>query len=362
MAEGWERKKPIKSNNRKKWRNERVKESGPVEIINVHEGPHGDDLLGAAIWALEAEGNLACSKRVQLVPLQSREGLGDLSKLLAQGRIAIGTGGGPLDDHQDPQKRCAAELVIAYLGIKDPALDRIVAYSKLNDQRGRGEFLSFYDLVKAMNRYYPAQDVFQWFIGTFKAILERERQFCEALKEVWEKAAIINVDCRIGVRHLIIVESDLPDAARAARDQIIKGDFSFYLLIVRRTNGHTVFLSDHGVPEVVLRDLAKAVRYEEQSAGGKVTLWGWKELGGDGTRSEVPEWYLDAKGGMLLNGSESAQGVPPTNLSLEMVIELAKLAVSDLPPEGCTDPCPKRQCQYHAFGLSRCCAARTRQR
>lgn len=333
-----------------------------VKKIILHREPHFDDLLAAVLLALfGGEKHLCSPQTVSVVTVEDR-GPMDNERLLAGRTIAIGTGGGPLDDHGDPKKRTASQLVVEYLGIQDKVPQRVLDYALLNDKLGRGEFLGFADLVRAMNRFFSPQDVFEWFLGTMKAVLKREEQFAEAVSEIWGAAQIVLVDCRAGARHLIVVESDLPDAARAAREKIIKGDFALYLLIVRRSNGHTVVLSDHGVPEVVLRDLAKAVRYEEQSAGGKVTLWGWKELGGDGTRSEVPEWYLDAKGGMLLNGSESAQGVEPTRLTLKQVISLATLAISDLPPEGCTDPCPKRNCPIYPYGFSRCCAARNRQK
>ena len=83
--------------------------------------------------------------------------------------IAVGTGGGPFDEHafgKSPAKEgeCSATLVAKHLGIKSPGLPKLLKYALRNDTRlGDDEFGLAY-LVKLLHRKHPrgVKKVAEW--------------------------------------------------------------------------------------------------------------------------------------------------------------------------------------------------------
>jgi len=325
-----------------------------IDQVWVHPGPHLDDLVAALLLLSNARKKVS---EVRVVQITDRDPFSESSEgeLRHRGIWVIGVGGNDWDDHVVEGRRlCAADLVAKDLGLEqDPAVQRMLSAVRENDLAGRGGYMHLADCIRAMNQVLPPQAVLAWLEPVFQALYQREVVFQKALSELEESGARqIAVPFSGGIRTLLVVESDNPQIVRAVRKHF-GGAFNLHIVVVRRISGQTIILADQCcTPEVVLSDLVAILRVEEQ--GSRRDVWEWRQLREDGTLVDVPQWHFEKRGLMILNGSDSAPRVPPTSLSLQQVVNAAILALSDLTPAGCQDPCLKRKCPLYAYGLSIC--------
>lgn len=328
-------------------------ENGKVSEVWMHPAAHLDDLV-AVLILLKRYGMKVGD--VRIVSFSSRKPYVEESEaqLRQRGVYVIGFGGGDWDDHTDPNRKVAAtDLVAKDLGFgQDEALGRILAAVRENDLAGRGGFMHIADVVRVLSQNYPPQGVLAWLEPAFSVLYEREVAFLKAKAEIAQGCLQIVVPFTGGIRTLLVVESANQQIVRAVRTAFNR-DFNLHLVVVRRPDGHTIILGDQRcTPDVVVRDLVAILRVEEQ--GRQRRIWEWQQLRQDGTLPEVPQWHFEPAGLMILNGSDSAPCTPVTALPLEKVTECAVLALSDLTPTKCQDPCLKKNCSLYAYGLAVC--------
>ncbi len=335
-----------------------------IRTILTHVGPHLDELF--AIWLFHRFGGeryqVVQTYRVTVCPTRVSITTEEEISHLADGILYIGVGGGRFDDHQNGQKRstCAAELVFRELRLDgNKALARILQLVKENDLRGVGMFGDLADVVRASREMYPPQVIWIWAKFAFDILYQREEIFQAALASVEADAKAITVPTKSGVRTFVMVRSESAQVARAVRSslaRLLPPGCVMDLLVVLRNSGHVAILRENdSLPEVVLQDLIKALRAEEQKFTGAKVVWEWEKLTLPGILPEVPSWYYDPASGHILNGSASAPAVPSTKIPVETLFRCICLALSQKVPDFCTaETCGKGKCAVYAFGLSAC--------
>ncbi len=119
--------------------------------------------------------------------------------------------------------------------------------------------------------------------------------------------------------------SDNPLVQRAARRKEAGGAA---VVIVRTKNGNTsVFVDDS--KGINLTAFTRMVRWLElpKDKYGKLTVEiSWDELGKEGKLKKVPQWYFFKKAEQLFNGSLTLPDVPPTQIRIRAIEEIAENA------------------------------------
>lgn len=134
-------------------------------------------------------------------------------------------------------------------------------------------------------------------------------------------------------------------------------------LVIQQKSSGNVQIYTNKKFNLILYDVAQMIRLAEQEAKGKVITREWKTLASEGTVEGAEEWFFHHAGQMLLNGSLTAPGVPPTKLSLEQMKEIVRIGVNPNSFEArFSSRCQKRicastrsnKCPWYGFGLQRC--------
>ena len=99
------------------------------------------------------------------------------------------------------------------------------------------------------------------------------------------------------------------------------------MVIQRQSSGNTQIYTNKKI-RLFIQDVVQMVRVSEQEAGGKTGATNWEALSLEGKIEGAEEWYYHKTGQMLLNGSLTAKGVPPTRLSLEQIKSLVRIGIN----------------------------------
>ncbi len=267
-----------------------------AKIIVTHFSPDLDAI--GAIWLLRRFDKSFAEAAIEFVPIGTtfRGEVVDGDPEI----VHVDTGWGKFDHHQTDKNTCATKLVWEDLGIKDEALERLVAVVNEVDNADdllweegsldRSEF--FLDSVFfGWKQVYPGQDrsYVEWGLVCLDGVYQ-------ALKE------------KVAAEKLLLVGKKFKTrwgegiAVKTANDTVLDlGERQGYSLVVRQDpkSGH-------------LRIYARADRnvdltpvYEE-----------FKK------RDPEATWFLHSSKCLLLNGSRKDPAMKPTKLDLEEIVEV----------------------------------------
>lgn len=324
--------------------------AGKELLVEFHKDPHFDEILAG--WLVEHFGTNEF-----------------LDEYAPDGKLHIGVGGGPFDEHPGPnnQKKdgeCAATLVAKALGVdNDPALEPLLHYAWVRDLRGGAHPFELETLVKVFHRQFPNRPlkVIRWVEMAIEAKYQEQLQFVTETKTEFERAAEVEEIAGPGGRTLkmVSVVSDNPLMNKFARSA--QGGY-VAIIIQQQTSGNVQIFTDKRFG-IDLRDVVRMIRLEEQKANGELITTDWRELEVEGKIEGIEEWYYHREGQMLLNGSLTAPNVPPTRLSLKQIKEIVGIGVNSQAFEpsralwcqaGECSATREDPCSWYRLGLLRC--------
>lgn len=348
-----------------------------IERIVTHEKPHLDEIC--AIWLLRRFGEKMfpgineakisfTSTGGQLPEDVSAE---DLEK---GGILPIGTCGGRLDEHpsfdaKSKENECASTLVAKHLGIDDnPALEGILQFVLQGDtKKGTGHPFDLAKITNSLHRQHPERpgDVIRWTtVGIEAKYCDQLKFLSKTKKEFEQKAEVENITGPGGrTLKMVTIVTDNEQMNGFARSKhggeasiVIQKGFS------GRMEGN-VQIFTNARHKLTLHDIVQMLRIAEQGKKGKTVTTDWKELAEEGRVAGAEEWWFFSKGGMILNGSLTAQDVMPTKIPLEEIQMMVRLGVNPNAFEPKRAPNCKQgkcsssrdnQCPWYKWGLHRC--------
>jgi hypothetical protein len=242
------------------------------------------------------------------------------------GILLIGVGAGEFDEHPGPDSEgeageSASSLMAKRLGVEnDPALRRILDFTRGRDAGTlSGHWFDIHQLAKDLHYRYP--DDSKRNITVVMMLLEAkyctEQAFAAAQEEVLGEASWIDVQGHGRALKLAVIESDNHRAHSAAMNA------GADIVVCKRTTGNMQIYTTSRA-RLDLSDLAAMLRFEESCAQDQEPPeeFNVQKLSGTGVIEGVPEWFLHQNKGMILNGSTSHPGVPPTKLATERIVGL----------------------------------------
>jgi hypothetical protein len=338
------------------------------EIV-THERPHLDEIV--AIWLLRRFGEQrfpGISQARITYAASSRRGADapDAQALEAQGILLLGVGGGRFDEHPTldngrKAEECAATLVAGELGVlDDPSMQKILRFVKSRDLEGNSTPFDLSYMVKLLHRRSPndPDKVIDWTIAGIEAKYEEQRDFFTVARNEFETKAKVE-EVQVGSRRVRIaaIESDSESVSKYARSEY---GGRAGIVIQKRSSGNVSILVNKQMG-LDMRDVVRMIRLAEQQAKGKFETTDSDKLTAEGNVRGVEEWFYHERGQMLLNGSLTATGVPPTRLDLERIREIVRTGI--VPGAlrklcASTGKCTGEICDWYQWNLDRCRALR----
>lgn len=346
---------------------------GETLPVDMHSDPHLEEV--AALVAVEEYGNHDF-----------------LSRYCAGGKLRLGVGGGPFDEHPDRRtgegrkKGCCLTLVAEALDLlkKAPWWRQMIAFcsfaetgKQLNEKRREAT-----EARHPFDVYSLTRLLFRWRRhlssnggGSFTD--EAQRRVIEHVKDlvrmfVWDQE-VFHAAARLirekgfrstikgpGGKQLALVVVEVPEhgghnwhinnAARAW----FKAD-----VIVQKDPSGNVHIFTSNRAGLNLDDLAQAINIAEQEGAGDVIEDNWAKLRTEGVPYEGGKWFYARPYGQLHNGTEHFEN-QPTFLSLDTIVGLVKMTLDT----GLFDTrkadecrrgiCHRGGCSLYKYGLRRC--------
>jgi len=347
-----------------------------VVAIATHASPHLDEIAGICLLKLFGQEKFPGIKRAKII-LWNTSGTPDgrsVEEWENEGVLIVGMAGSRFDEHpvqgsKGEKGECATTLIAKYLGIDDdPALEPILKYVLSIDTKALvckdgGQYFDLSALVKMLHEKNPDKParVIQFAKEAFMAIYEHQKKFFNQTRSEFEakgQVEIINGPKKKQLK-LLVINTDDPNMQKFARSPFGgKCD-----IIVQQRSSGNVQIFTNKFSGLRIQDVVKIVRHAEQKKRGRIVTGDWKQLEMEGTVPGVEMWYYHADGGMLLNGSITANGVEATALPLSLIVTAVKIGVNPQHFEEkrqaeclrniCTSQL-KNPCMYFDWGLSRC--------
>lgn len=283
--------------------------------------------------------------------------------------LLVGIGGGRFDEHPTTdgdrkEGECAATLVAKALGIADdPSLEKILKFAVNNDLKAAAHPFDLAYIAKVMHQQYPnnPEIVMEWVMAGLEAKYHEQASFFNETKKEFDRIAEIEViqGPRGKSIKMTTVVSDDEQMSKFARS-VYGGNIA---VVIQKKSSDNVQIYTNRQYGLTLYDVAQMLRLAEQEAKGKIVTKEWKALASEGKVEGAEEWFFFQAGQILLNGSLTATGVPPTKLSLEKIREIVRIGVnpnafearfSDRCKKGICASTRKDECPWYKFGLHRC--------
>ena len=202
-----------------------------------------------------------------------------------------------------------------------------------------------------------------------EAKYEEQQDFFTVARQEFESKARVD-EVQVGTRQVRIatVESDSESVSKYARSEF--GGHAG-IVIQKRAPGNVSILVNKQMG-LDMRDVVRMIRLAERQAkagsrrsevGGQraasepVTEKECEMLASEGVVRGAEEWFFHERGQMLLNGSLTATGVPPTRLTLDQIREIVSIGIV---PGGLralcasTGKCAGGVCDWFQWNLARC--------
>lgn len=357
-----------------------------LQKLALHEKPHFDDVVGA--WLMKRLGDdrgFPGASDAEIVFWTTGGSTPDgrpADEWEKEGVLAIGTGGGRLDEHPTPESgrkkgECAATLVAKALGVEsDPGLAPILKFATPNDLAGAGHPFDVAHLLKDVFKN-PATDpsaAIEWLFYALDAKQWTQEQFFDqAWSEFHSSASVEEVPDGFGGIYVVAtVASDNPEIARFARSQF---GVRASVVIQRLSSGQTlVFNQKQFRPKIRPEDIrpidfrdfleiARLIRYAERIQNGIGDTLPWPELEVEGTVPGADNWFVHYGLQAILNGGRTASDSPPTKLNLQAIQGFVRIALNRTRFEpGRQEQCRRNictarghnPCPWYDWGLLRC--------
>lgn len=342
------------------------------DTIVTHERPHLDEYLAIFLLRKFGEEKFPGISETKIIYWNSGGQVPDArsaNDYEKEGALLVGIGGGRFDEHptvdgECKEGECAATLVAKALGIADdPSLEKILKFAVNNDLKAAAHPFDLAYVAKVMHQQYPnnPEIVMDWVMTGLEAKYHEQASFFNETKKEFDKVAEIEViPCPRGkMLKMATIISDNEQMSKFARS-VCGGNIA---IIIQKKSSDNVQIYTNRQYGLTLYDVAQILRLTEQEAKGKIVTKEWKALASEGKVEGAEEWFFHHAGQMLLNGSLTATGVPPTKLSLEQVKEIVRIGInpnvfesnfSDKCKKGICASTMKKQCPWYKYGLHRC--------
>lgn len=256
-------------------------------------------------------------------------------KLENEGYLLIDLGG--MFDHHTTnieageKKECLSTIVAKALKVDTfPSIKKLLAWAKRDDLEGKGTIstdqldraFGLPGIIMNLNRlpqYSPLQIV-SMILPLIDAHVREEYRRSIELPRTWKQllenhqAGMFTISNGTKKGAFVITN----DIAMAG---FIRNREDAKIVITRSQTGHTNIITkqDSGLD---LRPLIKKIRLEEASQKHQAIQDQYLELAGRANGAE--EWYFDTAANTLQNGGAHPEGINPTTLSFERIIDLVK--------------------------------------
>jgi hypothetical protein len=295
-----------------------------------------------------------------------------VAELESQGYVLIDLGMSRFDHHQfgpDNKTITSSLLVARHLSVAErPDLQRLLELARRDDLEGKGTLSPdpidrafgisalLTNLNKSLaNNSAAVLDVITPLISAH--FLEENRRY-ELLPREHQELIASNKLLEFTVvqfgRNLkvVFVESDNPAMAGYLRSRAVSAG----LVIQKASTGHVNFIANQHA-NVKLQKLARLVKQAEAKKNNIILKVDERKLEESGRTEGLPHWYHDTRANTLQNGGLNPQGIPPTILALEEIIQIAKDGLnisrehqSQRPP---LKPQPNRNNSNHKFSTGK---------
>ena len=262
--------------------------------------------------------------------------------LEATGVIAIDTGGGRFDHHDDETKlakECSTTLVAKYLGInQDPALKKLIRFALRDDIEGKGivsgdvldRAFGFPGLLINLTRYYPdkPQKVIEIALPLLQAHLKEENNRNHVLPAEYLKcsdsgkmdAFVMKQDGK--QLRIILIETDAPGMIGFLRAY---NEIRANIIAQKSSSGHINIITQQNF-QIDLRNIAGLVRLEEARKNkvdlSKIDL---KTIAEPRKHEQITKWYYDTVTNSMQNGGARPESVDPTILDLKDIKKIFEI-------------------------------------
>lgn len=249
--------------------------------------------------------------------------------------------GGRYDHHannkaEGKRSECLSTIVAKDLGIdQNPELKKLLMWAKRDDLEGKGTVsadpldraFGLSGIIMNFNRLYRDRlgDALKLIVEILAAHVQEEYKRMVELPQEWERLSVSgdiqSFEARQGsaILQCCFVRSGntaFPGFAKAAK----KMD----LVVQRAPSGHTNIITQQ-LRSLDLRPVIAGLRQAERAALGLPALPTASQA--SGIADDVTNWYYDDAANTLQNGGIDPQGIPPTKLPLEKVIEILKTSL-----------------------------------
>ena len=339
----------------------------PIYTLAVHKGAHFEEATSIALLQALGEEFFPGVKTAKIVEWPYGGGTPDgrsAEAWEAEGYLGIGVGRGRFDEHApiDGDRKAgksALSLVAEYLGADEhPWMAKVIELVTDEDLHASSGVLSIATCIKMMHQQdCDPTAVMEWAIEAAATFIRHEMLFYTTVrKEFDDKAKTTTVQYKGQTRTIAWIETDTPQMAKYAR---AKHGGNVSVIIMRNSRGNVQILPNlsHGVR---MYDVIQMLRLAEQEKKGKVVTYRWDDLRREGQVLGAEEWYFQEEGQMVFNGSLTNPDVTPTKLTLEDIVAIVKIGMSDgFEPSREKGICLKNrcdhgQCPWYDFGLGRC--------
>lgn len=341
-----------------------------VQTIVTHQKPHLDEI--GAIWLLIKWGcvlfpGIETAKIIFWATGGTTPDGRAADEYEAEGTLLIGVGGGRFDEHPGEngrkERECAFTLVLKALSLQDdPAIEKIAKYISDNDLKGASHPFDLASAAKALYQQYPNDPlkVIKWVMEGLEAKYQEELTYLTVTAaEFQANAQLETISGPHGDMILATICSDNEQMGKYARNA--KGG-NAAIVILQRTSGNIAILTNQKF-RLTLYDVVQMIRIEERRLNNVTAFLDWRALAAEGRIEGAEVWWFQSQLHNLLNGSTTAEGVPPTKLSLQRIQEIVRLGVNPKAFEPsrqstcATGKCAsthRNPCPLYGFGLQRC--------
>lgn len=273
-----------------------------------------------------------------------KESLGTISdkEMWEKGFIAIDTGNGLFDHHDETEKTTATQLVINFLGLEDNmSIQKLKEIAERDDFYGKGTLsndpldraFGLPGLLASLNKTYSSDPsyVVEKIIPLLAAHHHEEKQRTEVLPELVKELENQNKIAKLTVKQrkknlkVVLVETSLPSMAGFLRSKL---GGAFDVVVQIQETGHTNILT-RPTKRVDLRSLIYEIRKSELKTNNITKPISNKELSQYGKIDDVDYWFYDTATNSIQNGGVNPQQTKITSLTKKLLVEVLENGLSE---------------------------------
>ncbi len=259
----------------------------------------------------------------------------DPKELEKRGYLLIDLGG-MFDHHTENErsgekKECLSTIVAKYLKVDThPSLKKILTWAKRDDLEGKGTIstdtidraFGLPGLIMNLNRLpqYSPMKIVEIVTPLIDAHVREEYKRNIELPRLWKTLLDTGKAYMFGLKENTI-KAALVNTSEVAMAGFIRNRENVDLVIVRGPQGHTNIITKNG-SNIDLKPLIKAIRLKEASLKQSSIIE--SDLTSQGKVAGAEEWFYDTAANTLQNGGVNPQGVNPSKISEQEIVQLVK--------------------------------------